>query len=310
MPELVVDSLRGRVVAQPRMFELLLPHNPRKYAKSRRDWEAIVAEVVYRADHRTGAITTTHAVLGAAAAARVGRSRPFAHDTVARVIACLIAAGVLVCPDGLGGKSRVAFGGGRNQAPTYFVIDPALACADIELRTPQSHDSETVLLRGGTALYKGPIRPKFAGFDPNAVPATPTERRWAAEWLRAQLHVGAVPNWRMAAMMAKQFTDGLSPWQVFRRVTREPDGSHRRPLPIGDVDRAAALARSPHSTVADALLGMIGKRLSTWRGIQPAPRAARPVPSAALPMGPRTAPRCPDVLAAFERLGLRAGALR
>lgn len=303
MPSTVVEQVGGRLVDQRRMLELLVAANSGRRADSRRTWEAIVAAFVRHADWATGAITVPHETIGAEAGEACGRA-PFSHDTVGRVVAAAIAAGVLVCPAGMGGMSRVAFGGARNQCPTYFVVDPA------DLRTPPSHVSETVPLSGTRSLYKGPKFSELSKFDASVVPATADERRTAATWLRARLFVGVVPNWKMAAMMARQFAAGLSPAEILRRACLEPDGSTLRDLPVADAARTAALGRSRHATVADMLLGIIGKRLSAWRDVPP--RRQRPPTrrSAALPTGARTAPTSADALEALARLGLRAGALR
>lgn len=301
----VVAAVGGRIVDQRRMRALLLAANPRKRADSRRTWAALVAVFVNHADWSTGAITAAHATLGAEAGARCGR-RPFSHDTVALFVKDAVAAGVLVCPDGLGGRSRRAMRGTHNQCPTYFVIDPA----GVDLRTPPSHVSGTVQLGDAHPFYKGPIRPKFPELSTRDAPATGAERRAAAEWLRARLLVGAVPAWQLTAMLAEHFKAGLSPAEVFRRVCHAPDGTVRSALPYGAAGLAAELTRSPHPTAARMLLGIIGHRLGEWRGIAPPARpAARRPTSPVPPIGPRTRP--PGVaLAYLAAAGLRAGTLR
>lgn len=305
VPDAVTASVAGLVRAQPRMLELLLPHNPGRHGGSRRTFAAVVACLVACADWSTGAITVTHEAIGAAAGARCGRAA-FSHDTVGRVVAVLTAAGVLVCPDGMGGKSCRAFGGrGRNQCPTYFVVDPDATSADTDLRTPPSHVSETVEVGGTTALYKGPIFPKFAGFDSGVVPRGRVQCATAAQWLRSELHVGAVPNWLMAAMMARHFRAGLSPRQVFQRVCTDPDGVVHPSLPTGDRQRAGALARSPHRDLAGMLLGIIGSRLRRWSGVIPPAPVARAKPAAAVPAVQRS--RMPGSLRQATQARIAAG---
>lgn len=306
----MLDTICGRVVDQRRMLVLLRAANRGKRVDGRRTWDAIVVAMVRRADWQTGAITASHATIGADAAAAIGRAKPYSHDTVGRVVEDAEAAGVLVCPEGLGGKSRRATGTGYNQAPTYFILDPdapsdADAPSGAELRTPHSHASESVTGGATTSLDKG--RPKFADFDPLVVPLTPSHRQLAADWVRARLLIGVVPRARLAGMLRQHFDSGVSPWQVARRACQAPDGTIDPPLPIGDA-AASALLKSPHRAAADMLLAIVGWRLARYRDVPPPQRMAPATPSVALP--PRRTEPGVGALADFAASGLRVGKLR
>lgn len=284
VPTTTVAATPGRVVDQRQALALLLAANPHRRADSRRTWDAIVTAMVHLIDWRTGAITGTHAATGAKAGAECERAS-YSHDTVGRVVAAAIAAGVLVCPAGLGGRSRRATGTGRNQCPTYFVIDPGLA--EAELRTPPSHVSETDQLGETHSFREDPIFPKFANFDPTVVPATVAERRQAAEWLRSELHLGIIANRSVVAMMAEHFRAGRSPARIRHAICRRPGDAHRPPLPTGGAALAAALAESRHATPARMLLGIIGYRLRQWPWTSAQPVRAR---RRQVPQAPPTAP--------------------
>lgn len=120
---LAADRLRP-VLDQRAAMQLLTAACAARRSDGRRTHAAIAFALACAMDHVTGAITTTHDQLGETAARRVGRDRPYSHDTVARVVAVLVDAGVLVLPPGMEGKSAAALRARVNQAPTYFVVAP------------------------------------------------------------------------------------------------------------------------------------------------------------------------------------------
>ncbi len=129
---MAADRLRP-VIDQRVAMGLLGAACTARRADGRRTHDAVVFALACTMDHVTGAITATHDQLGQRAAQRIGRARPFSHDTVGRVVAVLLDAGVLVLPEGMEGKSAAALRTRVNQAPTYFVVDELTAPAGGEL---------------------------------------------------------------------------------------------------------------------------------------------------------------------------------
>ncbi len=129
--DLAADQLRP-VLDQRTAIQLLTGACTARRSDGRRTHEAVAFALASSMDHGTGAITVAHDQLGERAARRAGRDRPYSHDTVARIVAVLLDAGVLVLPVGLEGKSATALRTRVNQAPTYFVVDelPAAAGGD------------------------------------------------------------------------------------------------------------------------------------------------------------------------------------
>lgn len=129
--DLAAERLRP-VLDQRAALQLLTGACTARRSDGRRTHEAVAFALACTMDHASGAITATHDQLGERAARRVGRDQPYSHDTVARIVAVLLDAGVLVLPAGLEGKSATALRTRVNQAPTYFVVDeiPAAAGAD------------------------------------------------------------------------------------------------------------------------------------------------------------------------------------
>lgn len=338
---LAADRLRP-VLDQRAAMQLLTAACAARRSDGRRTHAAVSFALACAMDHSTGAITATHDQLGETAARRLRRDRPYSHDTVARVVAVLVDAGVLVLPPGMEGKSAAALRSRVNQAPTYFVVAPVTTDqVDTErdaggdagwLDDVDDDDDEAVA--AAAALIAARLDAKLAGkegaadqpervvaypshsrresgltvvdhysfyegqdrkrskIDPRTIPATTTERRQAADWLRAELKIGVVPTWRLDAMLARHWRAGLTIAAVKHMICHRPQGRNHGELPLG-AGRADAVRRSPKdgATVVDVLLGCVGYRLNLWRDTSPpaalGPRVVRPAASQADPAADR-----------------------
>ncbi len=350
---LAADRLRP-VLDQRAALALLAGACAARRSDGRRTHEAVAFALACTMDHATGAITATHEQLGERAARRVGRDEPYSHDTVARIVAVLLDAGVLVLPPGLEGKSAVALRSRVNQAPTYFVVDElaapaagddvpdpvldvdpddeeavaaaaAIIAARLEARLEEklaerertadqsvdevAYPSRSRRERGVTVVdhysfYEGQDHEKKR-YNPRTIPATTAERRQAADWLRAELKIGAVPSWRLDVMLARHWKAGRSPATIKRMVCHRPDGTPHGELPLG-AGRTDAVRRSPKpgATVVDVLLGCVGYRLKLWHEApaEPAQRVVRPAePAAPVPQGDDRAAAVSRAKALFEQ---------
>jgi hypothetical protein len=283
------------------------------------NWRAVWRALTHRIDWTTGAITTTHAQLAAAAGELFGET--VSVGTVRRVIAWGKNAGVLHVVEP--GASAAALGTELNRAPTYAILAPLPVVdehdqVDDDAAAPSPVDQNAhppgSRSESGTALsstHRSNGQDRIMEWPMRAVPRTPAEQLTAIRWLQSISGWSDITDREAVKITARWFTAGWCLAALVHGIDQTPDG-HKWPPPPPTVahrnrwrekaDRVGRPRPRHEAEPARRRAAWLCWRLRHWldaaggpvlppvRAVEPGERIVRPArPTAPAPDTPRPA---------------------